>query len=263
MILAQELRKAARDRKLPVDLVEKDYILGWLLFGIASSSVSKQLAFKGGTTLSKVYFPNQWRLSEDLDFTLLEETDLPVIATILEKEVPQLVQKANGIVTTIKHQPFTNPTYLQSRFQYVGPISKNTVKVEISKEGFVGNIVQKPVPQAFDYPQFTANVYTLESLLAEKIRTLLERGKVRDYYDVWKLLKVGQFDDDGVKDLFLQKCKAKGITFSSIEQFFPTGLLDTLKPYLQKGLTRLTAEPLPPLETMIEELKTSLEQILS
>jgi predicted nucleotidyltransferase component of viral defense system len=263
MILAQELRKAARDRSLPVDLVEKDYILGWLLFGIASSSVSKQLAFKGGTALSKVYFPNQWRLSEDLDFTLLKETDLTVIATSIEQEIPRLVQKASGIAATIKHQPFTNPTYLQSRFQYTGPISKNKVKIEISKEEFVGDVVQKSVPQLLDYPRFVVNVYSLENLLAEKIRTLLQRGKVRDYYDVWKLLKVEKFDNGRVKDIFLQKCKTKNIVFSSLEQFFPTDLIGILKPYLNKGLTRLTAEPLPPLETMIEELKTSLGQILT
>jgi len=76
MISPQELRKTAREKGLALDLVEKDYILGWLLFGMTSSPISKCIAFKGGTALSKIYFPNQWRLSEDLDFTLLDETDL-------------------------------------------------------------------------------------------------------------------------------------------------------------------------------------------
>ena len=69
MISHQELRKKAVDLKVGVDMVEKDYVLGWMLYGIASSSISDKLVFKGGTALSKVYFPGQWRLSEDLDFT--------------------------------------------------------------------------------------------------------------------------------------------------------------------------------------------------
>lgn len=262
MILAQELRKVARERNLPLDLVEKDYVLGWLLFGIFSGSVSEQLAFKGGTALSKVYFPNQWRLSEDLDFTLLNEADLNDIVKNLEHEIPQLVQKASGISVTIKRQPFTNPIYLQSRFQYNGPVSKNTAKIEISKEGFVGDVVQKSVPVVFDYPEFAVNTYSLENILAEKIRTLIERGKVKDYHDVWKLLKVEKFDNHRVRDIFLQKCKAKGVILPSIDQFFPTDLIDSLKPYVKAGLARLCPEPLPTLETMVEELKASLGKIL-
>jgi predicted nucleotidyltransferase component of viral defense system len=66
LISSQELRRIARERKLAVDLVEKDYVLGWILYGIAKSSSSKDVAFKGGTSLSKLYFPGQWRISEEL-----------------------------------------------------------------------------------------------------------------------------------------------------------------------------------------------------
>lgn len=74
MISPRELRRPASARGIAIDLVEKDYVLGWLLYGISKSSISDRLAFKGGTALSKVYFPDVWRLSEDLDFTALDET---------------------------------------------------------------------------------------------------------------------------------------------------------------------------------------------
>jgi predicted nucleotidyltransferase component of viral defense system len=263
MISSQELRKIARERKLALDLVEKDYVLGWILFGIASSSISKHVAFKGGTALAKVYFPGQWRLSEDLDFTLLDETDLGDLARGLSDEVASIVEKASGISVALRKPPFVNPNYLQSRVQYTGPVSKNTVKIEFSKEGFPNGIVQRTMPQMFDYPRFSVSVYSLDNILAEKIRTLLERGKVKDYYDVWRLLKVEKFDRRKVKSLFLQKCEAKGIVFTRAEQFFPTALIDTLKPHMKVGLTRLSAEPLLPIETMIGELKASLEELLA
>lgn len=54
MISLPELRKISRERKLALDLIEKDYAIGWILFGISSSSLSDKLVFKGGTALSKV-----------------------------------------------------------------------------------------------------------------------------------------------------------------------------------------------------------------
>lgn len=51
--------------------IEKDYILSWILQGIAHhKQLSRSLAFKGGTVLKKVYFA-KYRFSEDHDFTLL------------------------------------------------------------------------------------------------------------------------------------------------------------------------------------------------
>lgn len=50
----------------------KDYVLSWLLLGISKNPIlSDNLVFKGGTVLKKVYFPD-YRFSEDLDFTLLD-----------------------------------------------------------------------------------------------------------------------------------------------------------------------------------------------
>ena len=66
MIDRRELAKMARERRLSLVMIEKDYVLGWILFGISTSL--SYLVLKGGTALSKVYFPEVWRLSEDLDF---------------------------------------------------------------------------------------------------------------------------------------------------------------------------------------------------
>lgn len=262
MISPQELRKTARERGLALDLVEKDYVLGWILFGIASSSISKRVAFKGGTALSKIYFPGKWRLSEDLDFTVVDETALDRLAKSLAEEVPGNVAKASGISVALNKVPFVNPNYLQSRFQYTGPVSKNTVKIEVSREGFVGDVLQKAVPKLFDYPDFMVNAYSLENILAEKIRTLLQRGKVKDYYDVWRLLKTQKFDNRAVKELFFQKCETKGIVFSDVKQLFPSDLVAALKPHIKVGLTRLSQEALPPLEKLIDELKSLLTEFL-
>ncbi len=57
------------------DAVEKDYILGWILYGIQNSMTCNRWLFKGGTCLKKCYFET-YRFSEELDFTLTDSSHL-------------------------------------------------------------------------------------------------------------------------------------------------------------------------------------------
>ena len=71
MIKPGEIQKKARSTGVRDQQIEKDYILSWILQGIAShNELSKAIVFKGGTVLKKVYFED-YRFSEDLDFTLM------------------------------------------------------------------------------------------------------------------------------------------------------------------------------------------------
>jgi predicted nucleotidyltransferase component of viral defense system len=68
------LKKYAEENKIRFDVIEQDYLLSWILFGIATHPIlSKVLIFKGGTALKKCYF-GDYRFSQDLDFTLVDES---------------------------------------------------------------------------------------------------------------------------------------------------------------------------------------------
>lgn len=87
MIDRRELLEKAREKNLTLGMIEKDYVLGWLLFGLSGI---RELTFKGGTALSKVYFPRIWRLSEDLDYVYKKDFQdmvkaLPAIFGRIEK----------------------------------------------------------------------------------------------------------------------------------------------------------------------------------
>ena len=71
MIKPSEIQQKAREVGVRDQQIEKDYILSWILQGIAQHvQLSKAIVFKGGTVLKKIYF-DDYRFSEDLDFTLL------------------------------------------------------------------------------------------------------------------------------------------------------------------------------------------------
>ncbi len=76
MIDKREILEAASSYSLQPSIVEKDYVLGWILAGIyAHEELEESWIFKGGTCLKKCYFET-YRFSEDLDFTLRNEEHL-------------------------------------------------------------------------------------------------------------------------------------------------------------------------------------------
>jgi predicted nucleotidyltransferase component of viral defense system len=71
MITHQEIKNLVTEWGLRESIIEKDYVIGWVLWGIGSDpELSAYWAFKGGTSLKKCYIET-WRFSEDLDFTVM------------------------------------------------------------------------------------------------------------------------------------------------------------------------------------------------
>ena len=76
MISRREIIDTATAFGLNPHIVEKDYVLGWILSGIyRHSALRKKWIFKGGTCLKKCFFET-YRFSEDLDFTLTDQAQL-------------------------------------------------------------------------------------------------------------------------------------------------------------------------------------------
>ena len=69
MISKNEIIEIATSNNISPQVIEKDYVLGWILAGINQHESIKHWVFKGGTCLKKCYFET-YRFSEDLDFTL-------------------------------------------------------------------------------------------------------------------------------------------------------------------------------------------------
>ena len=69
---------AGGGRRIGEDVLERDYCLAWFLAMLAESDLKPVLGFKGGTALKRCYF-GDYRFSEDLGFTLLEEIPLAEI----------------------------------------------------------------------------------------------------------------------------------------------------------------------------------------
>ena len=94
MISKLDLQERVREWGLREDVVEKDYVLSWVLWGIGSHSLlAKFWAFKGGTCLKKCYIET-YRFSEDLDFTVLPDGPISQadVAPILDEILPRITE---------------------------------------------------------------------------------------------------------------------------------------------------------------------------
>ena len=263
MLPDSTLRRMASERGLPLDLVEKDYLMGWVLISVSKSSIHDLLIFKGGTALSKIYYPLDWRISEDLDFTTLQETNMEEISKALRDELPQIVEDTSQGIQLTFNKPFLRKDFLRVTVALNGPITRHRTKIEVTREKTIGPYKTMKIAQTQDYTDSSIQTYTKENILAEKIRSLIERTKIRDYYDTWKLMKQNKIDTKYTRTLFIEKCKGKNIKYKGITQFFPDNITEKLQPYYEKDLTRLTPDPPPPINTLRTELRANLNNVFT
>jgi predicted nucleotidyltransferase component of viral defense system len=254
LIDRRELLQKAREKNLTLGMIEKDYVLGWLLFGLSGI---KGLVFKGGTALSRVYFPNIWRLSEDLDFVY--EKDFQTIVTNLP-EIFDRIERSSEIRLVLKTH-YSNPDYLQLKIQYDAVLSKNWIKVDVTRESPIDRILSKKLSQGYsDYLPFRVYVESIEEITAEKIRSLVERKKCRDYYDIWQLMKL-KINQIKLKTLLQKKFEYKEIEIKGLENIFPGDLPEILEGYWDRELGRLIY-PVPKIEIVMHELKNHLKYLV-
>ncbi len=212
-------QQAHRDRVIDSQ-VEKDYVLSWVLYGIsAHDALSRLLAFKGGTLLKKVYFAD-YRYSEDLDFTLLNEQCAdPHILTSFADVFAWVAEKANIPLTPTASSAHSSGS-IHFHIHYQGPLggrkAHKRLKVDITRgERLVfAPAWRQALPAYDDVMPFGLLCYQIEEVLIEKMCALVGRTEPRDLYDLWYLLEIAGMDITHHWSAFVQKATHKGHTAS-------------------------------------------------
>ncbi|MDP3936928.1 MAG: nucleotidyl transferase AbiEii/AbiGii toxin family protein [Deltaproteobacteria bacterium] len=241
MIDKREILETASALGLLPSIVEKDYVLGWLLAGInAHPDLADAWVFKGGTCLKKCYFET-YRFSEDLDFTLRDERQLEegFLRRVLG-EVVTWVAEESGLAVPAEQLGFDfyqNPRgrlSCQGRIGCRGPVSPTSgaggwpkIKLDLTAdEKLVLPAVRREVFHPYsDRPKdgLWINSYAYEEAFGEKVRALGERTRPRDLYDVVNLYRHGDSRPSPavLRDVLAQKCAYKGIALPTFEALQP------------------------------------------
>ena len=271
MIKPGEIQQKANAVGVRDQQIEKDYILSWILFGISKHEhLSKTIVFKGGTVLKKIYFED-YRFSEDLDFTLLNVEILNEQIFAWFKEVFEFIKEKANIPLEIidpdnhrdrhEHEDGGINFYIS----YIGPLggqgNNKKVKVDISRsEQLVFEPVMKDVFVDYtDLEAYQLLCYPLEEVLVEKMRSVMQRMQARDFYDIWYLLEEHGIDADFYISEFEAKCKSKELVHTD----FPKKLDERLPQYKGRWKSSMSEQikDLPDFDQVEREVQRHLKKL--
>lgn len=218
MISQREISQIAfRQNKLD-KVIEKDYVISWILIGLARSKLKEFLAFKGGTAIKKAYFPD-YRYSEDIDFTLLGKSDEKVLIDGF-RPVLSDIEKYQGLVFDLKEERIERHIVSITFYvDFVGPLQarlgSRSIKVDFTLfEKLVfpteEKIIKAPYSDCKNLKR-KLKTYSLEEVLTEKLCALIGRTEPRDLYDAYYLFNLGSLNYRLVAEGFISKAESKEI----------------------------------------------------
>ncbi|MGH9322729.1 MAG: nucleotidyl transferase AbiEii/AbiGii toxin family protein [Vicinamibacteria bacterium] len=255
-------------RRIPETVLERDYCLSWLLVGLSRSPLRDRLAFKGGTALKKCYFAD-YRFSEDLDFTMIEETPWEEIERHLAAVFEQ-TRRASGVEIRLdhldRHSHENSHTFYLAYDGPLPPARGKTVKTDITiRERIVLPLEDRPILRGYeeyrDLPEDAGiRVYSLDEVAVEKTVALLDRARnePRDLYDLWFLTSGGHVDLSDLVNPVARKLEFRGLTLAQVGKEF-TAKEARYKKLWQVRLAAQMAE-LPEFAAVYREVRRALRQ---
>ncbi len=264
MIRPGEIQLKAQLAGVRDQQIEKDYVLSWILQGIAHHpELLGSLAFKGGTVLKKVYF-DDYRFSEDLDFTLVNASSAENLLTWFQEVFAYVLEEAN-IPLEIIDQNNHREDGMNFYVSYVGPLgglgTNKKVKVDISlnEELLFKPEMKDAILNYSDQSNHQLFCYTLEEVLIEKLRSIIQRMQARDFYDTWYLLEIQGLKIEFCQSEFEAKCAGKGINSAE----FHSKLEKRIPQYQARWKTSMSDQihDLPEFDTVLRETMRHLKKL--
>ena len=285
--LRTRLEQARKDTGMGWAVLERDYLLSWILAAIGDyEPLRETLVFKGGTALKKCYF-GDYRFSEDLDFSGLAgmplgqemeaaiDTVCQSAAKMIDEYAPVRIQWER--CTEKEPHPEGQEAFVvraQLPWQRQ-PQTRAIVEIAVDE-----NVLRPPCRRAVihDYGEpieVELQVYSLEEIIAEKLRAILQhqeklkergwaRSRARDYYDIWRILGAYQdrLDLTGFAQLLREKCEIRRVTFHTAGDFFGAKMLAYVERTWDQWLGNLVPH-LPTFETVIDQLRPQIVAMLT
>ena len=264
MIAETRLRRLARELDVRLSYAEKNYVNSWILWAIYTSPYGESLLFKGGTALSKLYFPETWRYSEDLDFGVKANYtgDVETLSAALDDAASR-----SGITFEItKHRELQKddyPThYVDIDIQYGAILGhKNTTSLDVMIDEYIAFEAADHVHQYEDIPEFDLTAYSIEEIFAEKLRALYQRARARDYYDLYRMLTDASIETSSIVPAFEAKCAHEDLDID-LRSGLPQGSRSEICAGWENTLPTLVAE-LPEFEEVYERLDSFVKSLVT
>lgn len=226
MINKTEIDSKAIEFEINQSNVERDYVFGWILFGIfTASSLKEKIFLKGGNALRKGYFENT-RFSSDLDFGIPDDINQDDLLGEINK-ICDFIQEKSGI-KFIKDENIIKEKFLPSREPipglrvYEGRIyfkdfygNSSSMRLKISMDITRFDKVLLPIQERdlihpySDYTDVRCKIrcMKLEEIIATKLKCLMQRQHAPDLFDYVYSVKLlgGDLNKNEVVETLIKK----------------------------------------------------------
>lgn len=283
MIKQKEIIEISENKRLKTSTIDKDWVLGHFLNAMYSfKEVKENFVFKGGTALKKCYFTD-YRFSEDLDFTLLD-SNFVVDSNFLQK----IIKKAtgnSGVKFHLFKQKFQKSEDEEQGYEiklkYWGADHKpnkaplppdrwlTLIKLDINfTEKLLTEPTQKGIIHEYSDKDIISQiipVYSLSEVISEKLRSLIQRNRPRDIYDIWNIADYfSEQEYSHIKKLLLEKAEDKNIVISNVSDLVNAEKARKNKRAWQSSLGgHLPLGELPEFDLVYNKIKQFIENILN
>lgn len=200
------IKKIAQEKKVPAQQVQQNYLIEEVLKLLSKSRYKNSFVIKGGYLIGRLLGLDK-RTTMDLDTTikgkeLSEQSLLKIFLEILEGQ-------QNLVTFTYKVDSIDA---IRAEDQYGGFTLKLVATYETLKEVVYIDIttgdsltpreISYRFPSLFNDEELSIQAYNIETVLAEKIETVISRAEAstrpRDRYDIYNLYKLRQNEIDMV-----------------------------------------------------------------
>lgn len=218
MSLKARIRNIAKRINLPAQMVLRNYMLERLLLRLSKSGRKNEFVVKGGMLVAAVVGLAN-RTTMDLDATL---RNLPLEQDAIEKAFKEIcaIPDEDGVVYSFNSIKPIRKDDFYGGFR-VSVIAKyDTLTVPLTIDITTGDaITPGPAPFRFNellFPEksFELWAYNIETVLAEKVETILRRSegstRPRDYYDIYILAATQEYDKGVFADALSATARHRG-----------------------------------------------------
>ena len=222
MIERKQLVAFAGRQQTTEDNIIREYFQHLFLSFLGRERGADHLLFKGGTALRVIW--QSPRFSEDLDFTGTKAT-VPEIERLMEATLVNMEKE--GVKTDLRESTKTSGGYL-AIFRFATQDYASKIQIEISLRNDKKQAGEATLIRTDLVPPYMLVHLTERQLVAEKIQACLTRGKARDFYDFYFILRSRMAfqktfaEDKSLKSKFLTALRKGNLDFKrELKQFLP------------------------------------------
>ena len=191
------VKNIAKSKNISAQLVLQNYMMERFIERISLSNYRENIIVKGGLLISSIVGLES-RTTMDIDMTVKGKTvDEMSILSIIRKI--SNIKIDDGVLFEV-----VNINEIREIDEYLGyrislianmPPMKTPLKLDITTgDKIIPKEVNYSYPLMFENRSVSITAYNLETILSEKIETIISRGnlntRMRDFYDVYILLKL-------------------------------------------------------------------------